>query len=336
MKKIFLTIDIECHDINKYNYYIEGKIGNDYYGLEKILKICDEENIVLNCFVDFAECHRYGDEYIIKILDLINKYKQPVFLHLHPNFITGDDTRSFLWQYSYEEQKEILRIGFEDYKRFTGKDCQVFRVGRYGCDENMYTILSEYKYEIIDLSYCYSFNSMCHYFSDNYNAPFKLENITVMPNTRYCSFNIFGKRKFFNFDIPGTNVFEYKKLFNANKLNFLVCTMHSWSLIKKSFFDANDFMPDKKAIKKMYKISKAAAKYGWVFSEIDTTIALSSEDNELNFCTNPFSYLMEMIGTFIRIGKLTRTNKKYRLLYTLFYFSLFILLILIIILIVGL
>ena len=172
MKKIFLTIDIECHDISKYDYYIDGKIGNENYGLRKILEICKDNGIILNCFVDFAECHRYGDAFIEEIIHLISEYNQPIHLHLHPNYITGDDSRTFLWEYSLEEQRAILKTGFEDYRRLVGKECSVFRIGRYGCDANMYKALMDFN-DIIDLSYCYSFDSMCHFDAGVYNKPIK-------------------------------------------------------------------------------------------------------------------------------------------------------------------
>ena len=324
MKQIYLTIDIECHDISKYDYYIEGKIGNDYYGLRRILEICKENDITLNCFVDFAECHRYGDEYIKKIIDIINEYNQPIYLHLHPNFITGDDNRSFLWEYSYEEQKEILKTGFNDYKRFVGKECTVFRVGRYGCDTNMYKALADYG-ELTDLSYCYKFESMCHYNAGVYNKPIKHENITIMPNTRYCSFKLFKRIKYVNFDIPGTNIFEYKKIITNKNLQSFVCTMHSWSLLKKGLFSKDSFSVNRNAIKKLYKLVSIAKKNDVVFSRIDNGISLDTNDDKLDLCDSPLSYCLEMIGTFFRIRKLTRTNKKYFYIYLIFYFLLIVL-----------
>ena len=37
MKKIYLTVDLECHDICRKNQYIDGKCKNGEYGLKKML-----------------------------------------------------------------------------------------------------------------------------------------------------------------------------------------------------------------------------------------------------------------------------------------------------------
>lgn len=37
--RAFITVDVECHELAKRNLYLEGKIGNEYWGLEKILQV---------------------------------------------------------------------------------------------------------------------------------------------------------------------------------------------------------------------------------------------------------------------------------------------------------
>lgn len=105
MNKIFLTVDTECHDIRKENQYIWGKKNGREYGIGRILELGKQYEIPVNFFVDFAEERRYGREYIQRIIDKIKQYNQPIFLHLHPNFISGDESRTFLWEYDKEEQE---------------------------------------------------------------------------------------------------------------------------------------------------------------------------------------------------------------------------------------
>ena len=57
MKKVYLTVDTECHDIKKENIYVWGKKGDYEYGLKRI--------------VDFAEVKSYGSGFIHRIIDEI-------------------------------------------------------------------------------------------------------------------------------------------------------------------------------------------------------------------------------------------------------------------------
>ena len=114
VKKIYLTVDTECHQIENLNRTIYGKTANGkVYGIEKILQLGQELNVPVNVFLDVPECHRYGDDHTQAIVDLVNKYGQPIFLHVHPDYI-GDPNRKHLWEYTEEEQREILKIALEE------------------------------------------------------------------------------------------------------------------------------------------------------------------------------------------------------------------------------
>ena len=102
MSRVFITVDVECHDIANENNYIWGKTDKGEYGLRRILEEAKKNSVPVNFFFDMCECNRYGKEYAEKIISVIREYGQPILLHLHPNYITGNDDKSFLWQYSYD------------------------------------------------------------------------------------------------------------------------------------------------------------------------------------------------------------------------------------------
>lgn len=135
MRKVFLTVDVECHDFARVNQYIWGKCRQGEAGLGRILELGKEHGIPINFFLDIPECLRYGDGYIEKIIGTIRGYGQPVELHLHPNFVTGDDARTFMWEYSADEQKRILETGAALYEKFIGKPPKAYRAGRYGVEK---------------------------------------------------------------------------------------------------------------------------------------------------------------------------------------------------------
>lgn len=195
MKKIFLTVDVECHDYSMQNQYLWGKAGNKEYGLKMILELGKEFDIPVNFFVDFAECNKYGRDFIVKIVNLIKSYNQGIYLHLHPDFISGDGSRTFLWEYSYDEQLKILKAGLDNYKSIMKRDdCPGFRIGRYGADINMYKAMKELKMNTVDLSYCCNCPKMCGISHDEvqaFNRPVKYYGQTLFPNTRYIGFKLF-------------------------------------------------------------------------------------------------------------------------------------------------
>ena len=195
MKKAFVTVDVECHDINLENNYIWGKVGNEEFGIRRILELGKKHDIPINFFFDMCEANRYGEGYARRIIDTIRSYGQPVYLHLHPNYISGDDSRTFLWQYSYEEQLDILEKGFKQYCKLMETDsCSAFRVGRYGASEDMYKALSELNVEVNDLSYCYGNRKMCKLTYDEVgtiNLPTKYYGQIVFPNTQFICFDYF-------------------------------------------------------------------------------------------------------------------------------------------------
>ena len=87
MKRIYITVDVECHDIDLVNNYIWGRVGDQEYGLRCILEQGKKHNIPINFFFDMCEAKRYGDDYAKSIINAIEEYSQPIYLHLHPNYL---------------------------------------------------------------------------------------------------------------------------------------------------------------------------------------------------------------------------------------------------------
>ena len=327
MKKIYLTIDTECHNIDKENQYIWGVKGNKRYGIEKIMDIANEFQIPLNFFVDIAEAKRYGDDYIRKIIQTINGREHKVYLHLHPNYTTGDDSKTYLWEYPYEEQKEILKQGFNDYYRLTGQEkCAAFRIGRYGASENMYKALDELGISTIDLSYSCILPKMCKLTFDQigvYNVPKVYNNQLIMPNTRYVGFDYFGIKKVYNCDISETNYGEFADVLKETNLQNMTLTMHSWDLIKRYFFLKNFITGNKQTVSKLRKMISLAQNEGFVFSDLENDFSkeiIVQKDILYNpIKKNAFNKIRYLIYNFKRFQSIARINKKYFAIYTSFY-----------------
>lgn len=333
-KRIYLTIDIECHNLNKRNLYIDGKYSGGVCGLEYVLQFATTYNIPINCFLDIPEANVYGEEYIREIIDLIHKYNQHVYLHLHPDYITFDHTKSFLWQYSYEEKKNILKSGFELYKKLLGHDAKFFRVGRYGADFEMYRAIDALGYKVTDLSYCSNCPKMCHLdknVMEINNINTILCNQLIVPNTRYLGLKIKNRDVYINFDASDTTFNEFKRIISNTNLSELVLTMHSWNFIKKFFFCNNYLTINKYQKKKFIKMIEYARKNGFDFCDLSDTppeIDINAIDESIDLCTGVKNFIPMIINNFIRFGEIARLNKKYFVVYAMFYSVLLVVLLL--------
>ncbi|MBE5741939.1 MAG: hypothetical protein E7360_01310 [Clostridiales bacterium] len=328
MKKIYITVDTECHDINQVNSYIWGKVKDKEYGIKFILEQGKKYNIPINFFFDMCESFRYGQEYSKEIIETIRKYNQPIYLHIHPNYISGNDDKSFLWQYTKEEQKDILRKGFQQYCDLLGKEkCAAFRVGRYAACLEMYECLQELGVETIDLSYCYNNHKMCHLYFDEINVinrPKIFKGQTVLPNTRFVCLDFLGVKKSLNTDVHEATLQEIKEVLKEESLEHVVLTMHSWHFIDKAFY-RKKIRGDKRQIKKFNKLIQYCLNKGFEFDRIEN---LTYRDNcseelltekEINNCRGVRGKIKSLFFNFSRFQEIAKLNKKYFFIYAGFY-----------------
>ena len=331
MKRIFITVDTECHDINRQDRYIWGKTKKgELWGIDKILSIANDLGIPINFFVDVPEAKLYGDVFIQSIVDKIHAAGQKSYIHLHPNYITGENEQTFFWKYTYAEKKTILL----ETKVIAGKflsdqEMKVFRIGRYGADSQMYSIIREILGEgVIDFSFCYENGKMCHLGEKEINTKNNIidyKGTILFPNTRYIGLRLMGKRKTFNLDTAETCFNEFKSIIDQNQLENITLTMHSWNFIKVFFFNKSTVWPDRLAERKFRKMVRYAQDKGYVFSDIvdsRTYIKPSNEDQIVDLCTTPLGKFKSLVYNFIRFQNTARISAKYFILYTLFYSTL--------------
>lgn len=322
-KKIYLTVDTECHNIDKLNQYITGETKKGIYGLEKIMQLGKELNIPINVFLDIPECHAYGENYIQSLVDLIKKYNQPIFLHVHPDYI-GDPKRKHLWEYTKDEQREILKQSISDYKHFCGDhDRLFFRAGAWGVNKETYEVFSELltetgKAEIIDLSYVYHSRWRCHLSYEEYgakNACRKYKNVTVFPNTTYIGFDYLNKQYAFGFCVPYPSFNEFKSFIDRNKLSNIIYAMHSWDFIKRWFFLPNTIGGNNRQIRVFRKCVEYAKKKGYVFSNLTDFELYEEPDQCVNLSKGLLGKIKCLWYNYLRFADNGRSYKKYFLLY---------------------
>lgn len=323
MRKIFLTVDTECHDIKKADQYIYGRKEKDLWGISKILELAEINKIPVNFFVDVGEAIEYGDKFIQDIVDEIHTHNQPVFFHLHPDYISGDKNRTFLWMYDYQEKQNIFDKAYNIYSKFAGEnDRLVFRAGRYGVDYEMIDILKHFDKQVLDLSYVYDAPKMCHLSNKDLktkNRAVKIDNVIILPTTRFVGFDYFGIKRCIGLDSADATYNEFKRFIDNTKLSNIVYTMHSWNFIRKWFFASHFFLGDRSMVRKFEKSVKYAQKRGFEFCDLRNYEYIPEEDEVINMCSGIKGKVLGIFNNYFRFKKIARLNKRYFLLYSVFY-----------------
>ena len=235
LQKVLVSIDVEApigdEGVEKLIY---GKSGESEYGINYIMDILDSLEIKGLFFVDIAEAWEYGEDAIRDILLTISRRGHSVGVHLHPDRM-NDKTRKYLWQYTYEEQYEMIKKCTEFYIDTLKKRPISFRAGRYGADNNTLDILNELQYKI-DMSMYYGMRKRCH-ISDRYetvNSIKCIQNIIEVPVTVFKSFDLFGYKRFDKIDesMPfGEFKYALGKAKKEQSVSVVSFFMHSFSLL---------------------------------------------------------------------------------------------------------
>ncbi len=322
MKRIYLTVDVECHDIERQNQYIWGKVGDEEYGIKKILDLGAELKIPINFFVDFPESEVYGHEFINKITELIISYGQPVFLHVHPTYLSGVKSKSFMWQYTYEEQLELLRKSIGIYtKSMKRTSCPALRIGRYGVDQNTYKVMQSLKLQTIDLSYAWDCPNKCKLsLKENHssNVPVKYSGQVLMPNTRYIGYDYFGQKRTFGLDVSETQYGEFEMIMERNSLSQIVLTMHSWDLVIRYFFSKSYIKANIRNIEKFKKMVLLAKTHGYEYSNIEQHMPvpnLDAHNQVVNVCDSFLKQILCLWFNFMRFKNIARINVRYFIMF---------------------
>ncbi|WP_020223825.1 polysaccharide deacetylase family protein [Holdemania massiliensis] len=234
MKYNIFTVDVEGHvGTDPVNNLIYADLGNKgKWGIDKIMDICKAYGVKGLFFVDIAEAWDYGEEKIAGVLKHIQARGHDVGVHIHPDHM-ADRKRLFLWEYTYEEQYEIIKKCTEFYVCTLGKKPIAFRAGKYGANYDTLDILSKLGY-LADFSEFYG-QKWC-----GINPPLtctklvRYKSLLEVPTTAYMSFNQFGYSRFDKLD-TNMDLGEFRKivpqLVRSDEVDVIVSFAHSFSLI---------------------------------------------------------------------------------------------------------
>ena len=116
--------------------------GDESCGLQKMVHILQEKGYAATFFYDVYEYKKYDEEAVKNIAIWLDRSGQDVQLHTHPHW-AYDKNRNLMYQYSLEEQIEIIRDGKMLLEKWIGKPVVAHRAGAYGANENTLRALIE-------------------------------------------------------------------------------------------------------------------------------------------------------------------------------------------------
>lgn len=232
IQRVLISIDVEAPlGQNGVEKLVYGRIGNELFGIDRLMDLFDDKSVRGLFFVDICEAWEYGKDDVVDVLKHIASRGHDVGVHVHPDRM-ADKKRRYLWQYSFEEQYEIIKKATDLYIEALGKKPLSFRAGRYGADDNTLLVLKKLGYKI-DMSFFYGKKSCKISKFKGYNKLQMIDGVLEVPVTSFTSFKLFNYRKYEKTDCSlnhGEFKFFNKKLFG--KVDVLSFFAHSFSLLK--------------------------------------------------------------------------------------------------------
>ena len=148
MNKLYLTITVDTESpqtplLERGDVHNLAWIAREYkLGVPQIIKILKKSGIRATFFLNVFEKCIWGEKSLKEVAKAISETNNDVQLHTHPAWCF-DRTRPHMWQYSLAEQMEILKIGIELLKKWTGKYPIAHRAGAYGINKNTFVALKQ-------------------------------------------------------------------------------------------------------------------------------------------------------------------------------------------------
>jgi len=234
MKQVIITVDTEGHDgVDPIKHLIWGKtVDGDECGINRIMDICERFSAKILFFVDIAEAWDYGKEKIADVIRHIRGRGHDVGIHVHPDHM-ADKNRLFLWEYTKEDQYEIIKKCTDLYMEVLGERPLAFRAGKYGANNETLDILDELGYRI-DFSQFYG-QKWCGINPPvAITVPQKIKDLIEIPVTVFRSLKLGKKTRYDKLD-AAMDSSEYKHIMtqiSSDKRDIVVSLFyHSFSML---------------------------------------------------------------------------------------------------------
>ena len=133
--------------------YSKANDGKEY-GIRFLMDLYEKYKIKALFFVDIPEIADHGEEKIVRVMLDIAERGHDIGVHVHPDHM-ADVNRRYLWEYTKEEQYEIIAKCTDFYEKVLKRAPKSFRAGRYGANNDTLEILERLGY-LYDMSEFYA------------------------------------------------------------------------------------------------------------------------------------------------------------------------------------
>ncbi len=319
MKPVLVTIDTEGHDgEDPIRHLIFGETTDGRYGIERIMDEFDKANAKVLFFVDFAEAWDYGRDKVEKVVHTILDRGHNVGVHIHPDHM-ADKKRLFLYEYTHEEQYDIIKRCTDLYTEIVGQPPKSFRAGKYGANYDTLDILCE-------LGYQYDFSEFYHqkwcgiHPELTINAPCRYKSLIEFPVTMHQSVHLGPFIREDKLDIEQMTAGELRYgLTQIAKAPFdMVTTLffHSFSLLKwRDRPDAPE--KNKKNLAKLQSAVKAVAENKDMRFITEADLVNVTVADQAQAMKSTIKWRNQVKGfwyTYMKALKIVKTNRKARFL----------------------
>ena len=132
--RVIITIDVESIDSRTLPKQVDTRCqGDSDCGLMGIARLLKERSMPGTFFLNVYEYRKWGEPLLRGITERLQAEGQDVALHTHPQWAYDRD-RNEMFQYSIDEQTEIVRDGARLLSSWTGLPVVAHRAGNYSAD----------------------------------------------------------------------------------------------------------------------------------------------------------------------------------------------------------
>lgn len=291
--EFIITVDTETYSVGgklpEFGPNIYGEHGGEEFGVARIMEITEKYNAKATFFVDAYMHQHYGKEPVRDLCRKISAREHDVQLHAHLSWLPASKS-DFLYDYSLDQQRELLKEGKELIGEWTGQTPIAFRAGSYSANLDTIRALSDNGF-LLDSSY-FARRTSCQLsrqLENRYaNRIFRIDEITEVPVTTYWLVDKGPYRKLSKLDFNACSLAELRdvvpKLIDAGTRT-VVLFLHSFSFVqwKKDF---SGIVPNYRAMERFDRLLKEIAARndaGFITMEQASRMELNGSNEERDF-----------------------------------------------------
>lgn len=318
-KQAIMTIDVEGHSgTDPIRRLIWGETADgSCHGIDRMMDIGDSYGVRFLFFVDIAAAFEYGKEKIAQVLLHIKSRGHDIGVHVHASHM-GDKSRDYMWQYSIEEQRDILKKCTAFYTEVLGMPPTSFRAGSYGANRDTLQVLEELGYQY-DFSQHYGKRACAILPPAAYTSPAWVGKLIEVPVTVYRSIKLGRLTRYDKIDSGqpiSSNRRAMKRISKHKGYSVVSLFFHSFSMLhwrENPNSPVHNEKNERKFLKSLEYIATSDAYTLCSLADLQKPPVGAPMENasDIVAISNPLEMIWDQ---FLLALMLQRTNKKARLL----------------------